>query len=739
MLVTVLTLLVWPLTADDTKSPASTPPTNQPQSRPDLSGWVKGTNDVAVRGATIFISTAGPKVGTSTFCPSCYADCRKSAKGNDAGNFKIESLDPQLLFRILVVAPGYKPKFVSKVDPAKGPITVDLQPLRPGETPVQNNLYGRVLDKAGKPIAGAVVEAHGVHTKDGGGRWGGLDDVDPLAVTDDQGDFVITAQKSYASMDVKVSARALANRTFSELVCGTNRHQLTLLEGATVAGRVLFEGKPLPGIEVGMVSVDRGMENFTGNFDIGTDAHGRFAFVNLPPNVDYFVYGLMKALKPYGAIPVKKLRAGADGETIDVGDLAVMPSHRLAGRVVLADGKPVPPKTRLLVGRENAWDTMQLELDQEGHFDTVGLPSEAYSLSVRITGYHVSARNHSVDWLNPFCLLGRVDQDTTNLVFLLEAGKELRADYNSSLPESSRPANRPLQGAEAAGDHSEEYHVAGRLIDADSKAPLSRFQITPGNSDARSRRISWDVRQKTEGTNGSFIVYVDKKFGDPVLKLESGDYLPAVIPIEPREAANLELTLQKGAGPSGTVMLPNSQPAAGVNVALLCGDSQDVSLDGTGKLRSSRNKDMLTLTDPGGYFSFAPELNMKFAVASADAGFKIISVEQLAAGSNIVLESWGRITGVLQRPSGPSQGDDLDLHFPDHPLFHLGARCTTDANGRFEFTKVPPGKLQLTCRRKLGARSWQNDPLQLITLKPGETLDLIIKTAERPLASSDPH
>jgi hypothetical protein len=111
---------------------AATPPlatrANESQVRPDLVGGVKGAKGVPR--ATIFISTAGPKVGTSTFCPSCYADCRKSAKTEAEGTFKIESLDPQLLFRILVVAPGYKPKFVSKVDPAKGPISIDLHSSR---------------------------------------------------------------------------------------------------------------------------------------------------------------------------------------------------------------------------------------------------------------------------------------------------------------------------------------------------------------------------------------------------------------------------------------------------------------------------------------------------------------------------------------------------------------------------------------------------------------------------------
>ena len=114
--------------------------------------------------ATVFISTAAPKTGTSTFCPSCYADCRKSAKADTGGNFNIESLDPQLTFQILAVAKGYKPKFVSKVDPAKGPVKIELEPIESSDATPDRSLRGRVLDAKGEPLESAVVEMEGVRT-----------------------------------------------------------------------------------------------------------------------------------------------------------------------------------------------------------------------------------------------------------------------------------------------------------------------------------------------------------------------------------------------------------------------------------------------------------------------------------------------------------------------------------------------------------------------------------------------
>src|ERR1700712_5455293 len=56
-------------------SSAAAEPTAFQTGRPNLTGSVHAKNGDAVA-ATVFIATAGPKVGTSPFCPSCYADCQ---------------------------------------------------------------------------------------------------------------------------------------------------------------------------------------------------------------------------------------------------------------------------------------------------------------------------------------------------------------------------------------------------------------------------------------------------------------------------------------------------------------------------------------------------------------------------------------------------------------------------------------------------------------------------------------
>ncbi len=706
--------------------------------RADLTGQVLAKDgDSLPVAATVFIATAGPKVGTSPFCPSCYADCQKSAKTDAAGNFEIKSLDPQLRFQVLAVAKGFKPKYADHVDPEKGPITVKLEPVEMDAAPPGNCLHGRIVDAKGKPVAGAVIEAHGIRTRNGGGRWGSLPGVDPLAVADDNGEFLITSQKPFDQMDVKVSARGFANRTFTELASGSESHELKLTEGASVRGRVMFNGRPLTNILVGMVSVNRDMEHFTGNFNVGTDSDGRFLFVNLPPDVDYFIYGAMDSLKSNGAIPIQIIRSDKDGELTDIGNLVVGPAHRLAGRVELADGATIPPKTRLLVSREDAWDSRQINLPPDGRFDIAGVPLESFSLSVRLKGYRVSAKNASLDTLNPFQLVGRVDGDITNLVLLLEKGDSLSPNYNNNTPQSEWPRNLPLRGAEGGVDHSHELAVTGRITDRQTGEPLAHFWVTPGSANLTWKRNAWDIQKTADGTNGTYTVYLDPKWAQPVLKVEADGYLPASVLLRPLDQTNADLTLEKGSGPNGTVVTPAGEPVAEAEVLLICADSDQPGFDYEGHFYARQNKKQLTTTDAKGHFSLAPQLGMRSIAVATSNGFNNASMSTLATNSTIVLEPYGIIKGVLKRPTGPGTNEDLDLAFVDdgasiYQRINLSNHAVTDAAGHFEFDRAPAGQLQISYRLKMnGQNGWQNIPLQQVTLNPGQTLEVNIAAPAR--------
>jgi hypothetical protein len=77
-----------------------------------LNGTVQTSDNQPISGALVSIYSAGVRVGTSPFCPTCYVDCGKRTATDDKGEFWIPRLDPTLVFRVLVIAKGYEPKFI---------------------------------------------------------------------------------------------------------------------------------------------------------------------------------------------------------------------------------------------------------------------------------------------------------------------------------------------------------------------------------------------------------------------------------------------------------------------------------------------------------------------------------------------------------------------------------------------------------------------------------------------------
>jgi hypothetical protein len=395
-----------------------------PAPKPALTGVVRTQAGQPITDASLFIYTAGPRQGPGILCPSCYADCRKSAKSGPAGEFKLEALDPELLFQVLAVAPGNIPAFFNKVDPLKGPLDARLKPRTATNIPPSQTILGRVLNSDKEPLAGAVVS---VSTTTTGNTTSSRPPkgTDPLAITDERGEFTLLSEGKFDAMNLQVEARGYAKANFPETRPGAQRRTFVVTVGATLTGRIVSRGQPRPNVSIGVVGADRSMGNFTGDFVIGTMANGRFLFVNLPPNREYDVYGLVSSLQPLGALPARVVSVKGDGSEADVGDLEIVPGRRLAGQVRLADGQPLPPHTRLLVGRPEVWDTLTVELPPDGHFVVTNLPAEVTSVDTRVEGYRFSDHNVSLDRLNPFHLVGRLDADKTNLLVLLEPGANL--------------------------------------------------------------------------------------------------------------------------------------------------------------------------------------------------------------------------------------------------------------------------------------------------------------------------
>ena len=357
-----------------------------------LIGRVLDPDGKPVAKARVFIYTASVRTGTSPYCPSCYPDCRKAADTDRDGRFSIRALSDSLRFRVLVMAKDWDPLFVDRVDPMEGPVEFRLAKRRVEKTDPQHSLRGQVLDPMSQPVVGATLEPFGYAEDMANGAHRarfGLVNADPLCVTDDQGRFSLALGDSGVLWFIRVRARDLAPQLLSRQPASATPITVRMRHGATVTGRLVRDGKPLAGVGVGLVQAVRAAQFMAyGHDEIATDERGVFTFPNVTPGEDYFVHGKMASLGALGVLDTGRVRVQGDESLIKVGDLPVTPGRRVSGQVVLSNGGPVPPGTRILLSLENgAWDSRIETLDQNGRFDMRGIPPCDATLYVRLKGY----------------------------------------------------------------------------------------------------------------------------------------------------------------------------------------------------------------------------------------------------------------------------------------------------------------------------------------------------------------
>ena len=715
--------------------------------RPNLTGVVQDEAGNPVTNVVVFVYTAAPKHGPSTFCPSCYADCRKRVATDTQGKFVIPSLDPDLLFRVLVAGGGWEPKFVSKVDPALKPLAVTLKPQPAPDSP-DKKLYGRVVDADGQPVAGAVVSIRGV-TRGSGTQFGGNDDLDQVAVSDSDGKFLITSRKPFDSAGVDVEARGLAKGIFQNLATGGEVHTLKLTAGVTLQGRVVQNGKPLVGVEMNVSGANRESSVFAGDWSIATDTDGKFLFANLPPRTEYVLCGTMNSLGARGCIPAAKVHAGDDGETSEVGDVAVRPAFVLAGQIRLTDGQPLPAHEHVQLSRETPWDSAQTEVDEAGHFQFTGVPPEQVGLSARVPGYRFSLRNASLDRFNLLELIGRMVTNKTDLVLEFEPGKD-RARENDDWESANALRQEPLRGAEGGGTPAPDaIKITGTVVDADTGKPLPAFTVTEGRKNSYNDQINWLLTRASAQSNGAFTVYLSRRpQSPPAISIAADGYLPKNSgPITTSET-NFAFALKPGTGPSGVVLFPDGQPAASVTVYLADAGQNGVYVGEGANMVVRENiyrGTRKTETDGAGRFSF-PALPDAYEIVVVDTnGFAEVRAGDLETNAEVRLQPYARVEGQLLIGARPGSNETVNLDrayipYADYPrqfpVLSLYLSTRTDADGKFVFERVPPIAVSLCHQPKVRDSSTGTIPESQTTglvLAPGKTRQVTLGGQGRPV------
>lgn len=518
----------------------------------------------------------------------------------------------------------------------------------------------------------------------------------------------------------------------------------------------------MAGVSVGVSGKDRSSEVYAGHYETKAGTNGAFAFNHLPANTAWYFYGLIASLKPYGALRPTLVQTSADGETTDLGDIEVTPGLRLAGQVQTRHGEPQPKGIKVRVDYDTAWDSASAPVDDKGRFELDGLSKGQVEVSLDQRNWRPAGVNRSLDIWNPWQLTGLLEEDKDDLLLVIEKGEAHffgGAMGNGQLPSQDWPQSRPIAGAEKSGPPP--IVLAGRVVDDKTGEPIPRARVIPGYHPPVStmprpakpilnqvlepfarKTVPWNERPfwwlaRAEAvTNGNFLVEFIPLSSTPMLRAEAEGYQPCETPPIPTNTSSLVIRLKRGEGPSGIILLPNGQPAEGATI-IYAASQEQFGLHGRALSTYGQREGQQT-TGKDGKFSFPLRAYGQTLFAASPAGWAEEAVERGGEGLKLRLKPWAALAGTLMYSNNtPAAGVELGLTAPcdwqhGEPHINIQGKTITDAQGRFQFTNVPPRRVQVERIIPMSPGGWTYRMQTWLVAQPGITNDLGNVTYDEP-------
>ena len=324
-----------------------------------------------------------------------------------------------MVFNILIGKSGFQSRIVSKVDPVKKD-SIEIELLETdSDVPDDCKMTGTVLDGAGKPVLGAVVSITGAMQK-GRKWWGQVKHVDHVAITGEDGKFLLTSSEGYEKWQLAIRARQFCGHHTQMLETGKH-HTMKMDPGTLVTGRVVENGKPVAGHVIGIYPEqiqDFHGRLFTKSREIATDENGRFEFVATRPNISWNIYSMMENKE--GLIETEAFDAGPTGKTKDLGEFELLAANTIRGTIKMVDGAEFPKDLRLFLNRDYAWDHRSLVLKDDGKFEFKVPANELIEISMLADGFRLSKSKNKFQAKSELAFRACMDKDVKEFEVWLE-------------------------------------------------------------------------------------------------------------------------------------------------------------------------------------------------------------------------------------------------------------------------------------------------------------------------------
>jgi RNA polymerase sigma factor (sigma-70 family) len=534
-------------------------------------------------------------------------------------------------------------------------------------------IRGRVIDQDQKPIAGAtvVIEVSKAYLKSR----------QQVSFNDNSTKTDASGQWSFAGVpkkpdSVKLAAHHvlclperpfLAEKDFKPLsALRDGSATLHLERGTRIEGTVFSPGgHPVAGAEVfyGKVFWAGGMY---GNAipPAKTDAQGKFTLGVKPGTISSLT------ARADGFSPaLQSIRVGP--ETLRV-DLTVQPPHLLRGRVVDPAGKPIadarltvswsgPETSAPFDGRGQAI-ARELTTDADGRFTWKDAPDSGVQATICADGFAIK---ENLD----------LASDVELKILLIPSTK-----------------------------------IKGAVVDGATGQAIPRFTLLLGAVWHRGDPLIWQPYADEDATKtlGSFESTLEQPAHQYVLRVSADGYLPEDSErFSPEGTAHsFTFRLSRAKPIRGTVLNPGGSHAPHSIVYLVPAEEEN-TIDGlrlqNGDVPADERAGMIFAeVGTDGRFSLPPQKANFTLLVLADGGFVVVPRRDLRGEDILRLRPWAHVSGTVMLDGKPAANLGLSSYDPDpprpnanEPFIEHRAYIETDAEGRFDLTRVMPGRLVL--------------------------------------------
>ena len=264
--------------------------------------------------------------------------------------------------------------------------------------------------------------------------------------------------------------------------------------------------------------------------------------------------------------------------------------------------------------------------------------------------------------------------------------------------------------------------VSLSVVDEETGAPVERFRALPGvpysGTDERSVAV-WQPHLLRESAGGRYEWPRERSYETFRLRAEADGYRPSMTPWLRKADGTREVTirLRRDPGIRGVILRPDGSPAAGATLGIalpnrtlrLAGRTIDRAGEPPAEKPGDRWRQPLTArADADGRFRLPAETDPAalLVVVHQDGYIERPFAELLGKDAKplpdreLHLAPWGRIEGRVLWGDRPGAGEQVELIVSRESLYPdmvgTSGSARSDAEGRFEFRDVPPGRVQLS-------------------------------------------